>query len=176
MNMNKSFILILSICTVILFLTACNSPQTTTTSTTSDNTQTVIEQQTPDISSISEQAQPANPPGTVEVVYFHVQQRCPTCLCFEDRITYVIDKYFKSEMDSGKLIYKIINISDKANTEIVDKYQAYASQLFINKIIDNKDNITDIVEIWDWKCRSDKPGFDAKIKNLIEQSLLEIGA
>jgi hypothetical protein len=118
---------------------------------------------------------PSNePPNTldrVDVVYFHRPQRCPTCLCFEERIIYVVKTYFQNELKSGKLTFQVCNIGDSKNTDIVKKYGAIGSQLFINTVKDGTDNIKDIQDIWSWSCRSNKAGFDQQVKNVIEQSL-----
>ena len=107
----------------------------------------------------------------VDVVYFHTAQRCVTCLCFEERINYVVNTYFSSELKGGKMTYLVLSIGDSKNKAIVTKYGAVGSQLFINTIVNGKENIKDIEDIWDWSCRSNKPLFDYKVKNVIERSL-----
>ena len=110
----------------------------------------------------------------VDVVYFHRPQRCVTCLCFEERIRYVVSTYFQSELDSGKMTFGVYNVGDSKNTSIVKKYGAYSSQLFINTVKDGTDHIRDIQDIWSWRCTSNKAGFDQQVKSVIEQSLEEI--
>jgi hypothetical protein len=107
----------------------------------------------------------------VDVIYFHRPQRCPTCLCFEERIRYVVSTYFQNELDRGQMTFGVYNIGDSKNTDIVKKYGAVGSQLFINTVKDGTDNIKDIQDIWSWSCRTNKAGFDQKVKNVIEQSL-----
>jgi hypothetical protein len=107
----------------------------------------------------------------VDVVYFHRPQRCPTCLCFEERIRYVVSTYFQNELDSGQMTFGVYNIGDSKNADIVKKYGAVGSQLFINTMKDGTDHITDIQDIWSWSCRTNKAGFDQKVKNVIGQSL-----
>ena len=107
----------------------------------------------------------------VDVIYFHRPQRCPTCLCFEERIRYVMSTYFQDELNSGEMTFGVYNIGDSKNAAIVKKYGAVGSQLFINTVKDGTDHITDIQDIWSWNCRSDKEGFDQQVKNVIEQSL-----
>jgi hypothetical protein len=111
------------------------------------------------------------PANRVEVAYFHMPQRCVTCICFEQRADYVVKTYFQNEMASGKLTFQIYNIGDKSNVAIVKRYNALGSQLFVNMIINNDDHIKDIQDVWDWHCTSDKPGFDDKVRTVIKQSL-----
>jgi hypothetical protein len=69
------------------------------------------------------------------------------------------------------MTFGVYDIGDSKNTDIVNKYSAISSQLFINTVKDNTDNIKDIQDIWSWSCRTDKAGFDQKVKNVIGQSL-----
>jgi len=124
-----------------------------------------------DNSSIQAQDDSIILPDRVDVVYFHQSQRCPTCLCFEERVRYVVSTYFQGQLDSGKMTFGVYDISDSQNTEIVTKYGAVGSQLFINIVRGDTDNIKDIQDIWSWNCRGDKPGFDQQVRNLIQQSL-----
>ena len=113
-------------------------------------------------------------PNRVEIIYFHVNQRCPTCLCFEQQANHVIEAYFGDAISSGKLTYQVLNAQEQQNAAIAKKYGAVGSQLFINTVVNGKDNIEDIQDIWNWNCRNNKPGFDLKVRSVIEYSLKEI--
>jgi len=103
-----------------------------------------------------------------------MNQRCPTCLCFEERINAVIARYFSDAIASGKLTYKVLNAQDPLNGAFVKKFKPVGSQLFIDTIVNGFDNIEDIQAIWDWDCRTDQPGFDQKVKETIEARLKSI--
>ena len=107
----------------------------------------------------------------IEIIYSHMNQRCPTCLCFEERINTVIEKYFSEQISSGRLTYKVLNAQEPQNAAFAGKYRAVGSQLFINTVVNGFDNIEDIQDIWNWDCRNNRPGFDLKVKNVIEQRL-----
>jgi len=113
-------------------------------------------------------------PDRVDVIYFHRPQRCVTCLCFEERVRYVVSTYFQNELNSGKMTFGVYDIGDSKNADIVNKYGAIGSQLFINTIKDDTDHIRDIQDIWSWHCTSNKQSFDQKVKNVIDQSLEDI--
>jgi hypothetical protein len=114
------------------------------------------------------------PPNRVDVIYFHVNQRCVTCLCFEQQVNHVIEAYFGDAITSGKLTYRVLNLQKAENTTIARKYGAVGSQLFINTVVNGKDHIEDIQDIWNWNCRNNKPGFDLKVRSVFEYSLKEI--
>ena len=138
---------------------AQSGPDTITTTETADN--------------LTTGGTPAWSPSAnrVDVIYFHVNQRCPTCICFEDRVNHVIETDFKDAIASGKLTYRVLNAQQEQNAEIARKYGVVGSQLFINTVINGKDSIKDIQEIWKWNCRGDAPIFDRKVKGVIEGSL-----
>jgi hypothetical protein len=116
--------------------------------------------------------QPQSPlPNRVDVIYFHVNQRCPTCLCFEKQVNQVIEAYFGDALKSGKLTYRVLNAQQQQNAAIARKYGVVGSQLFINTVVNGKDNIEDIRDIWNWNCRYDAPSFDSKVRSAIEGRL-----
>jgi hypothetical protein len=117
-------------------------------------------------------AQPQPPlPNRIDVIYFHVNQRCPTCLCFEERVNQVIKAYFSDALNSGNLTYRVLNAQQEQNANIARKYGVVGSQLFINTVVNGKDNIKDIKEIWDWNCRAPNTSFDGKVRSIIEESV-----
>ncbi|MBN1376282.1 MAG: hypothetical protein JXA01_09015 [Dehalococcoidia bacterium] len=107
----------------------------------------------------------------IDVVYFHVNQRCVTCLCFEEHINSVIEKYFTNAIESEKLTYRVLNAQIPQNAEIAGKYGAVGSQLFINTITGGEDHIEDIANIWYWNCRNNPKAFELKVRSVIEQQL-----
>jgi len=110
-------------------------------------------------------------PNRVDVIYFHVNQRCPTCLCFEQQVNHIIEADFSDEISSGRLTYKVLNSQQVQNAEIARKYGAVGSQLFINTVVNGEDHIKDIQDIWNWNCRYNAPNFDRNVRNAIESSL-----
>ena len=109
------------------------------------------------------------PADRVEVVYFHRTQRCPKCIYAEDGIRYTVETYFKDEQDSGKVTFQVINVEDEEKADIVEKYGAYGSQLFINTIKDGTDHIEHVTDIW--LVIGDDEAFAEIVKSKIEKSL-----
>jgi hypothetical protein len=131
---------------------------------------------TPSQTQVPEGEPPTSSPTTtptvkVDLLYFHRPQRCTKCLCFERRVSDVVSEYFQDQIDSGQLTFQILNIGDKENYALVQKYRAVGSQLFINTIINGEEHIKDVQEIWSWKCTSNTDRFDREVKNIIELSL-----
>ena len=88
------------------------------------------------------------PADRVKVVYFHRAQRCYSCVYAEAGTRYTVETYFEDELDSGKVIFKVVNVEDKENATIVKKYGAFTSSLFINTIRDGTDHIEEVTDIW----------------------------
>ncbi len=71
--------------------------------------------------------------NTLEVLYFHGKQRCITCRAIEMLTKEVLDSDFAEAQKSGKLVFKIIDISQKENKAIAEKYEVAWSSLILNK-------------------------------------------
>ena len=105
----------------------------------------------------------------VEVVYFHRIQRCHSCTYAEEQTVYTLETYFKDEMDSGKITFQSVNVENENNAIIVEKYGAYTSQLFINVINGDTENIEEIQEFWDFI--DDDEGFSNMIITKVNEAL-----
>ena len=75
--------------------------------------------------------------------YFHGKQRCITCRAIEMLTKEVLDSDFAEAQKSGKLVFKIIDISQKENKAIAEKYEVAWSSLILNKG-GNVVNLTDM--------------------------------
>jgi hypothetical protein len=88
------------------------------------------------------------PADRVDVVYFHRTVRCPTCIHAEELTRYTLETYFAAELASRKLTFQSIDVQDSENAAIVQKYDAYGSQLFINTIKDGTDHIEEATDLY----------------------------
>ena len=104
---------------------------------------------TPTNTQVTPTPQPStNVTNVVEVVYFHRTQRCYSCRYAGDTTKYAVETYFTQELANGKLVFKMVDVQDKANASIAERYGAYGSSLFINEIIDGIDHIEPVTDIW----------------------------
>jgi hypothetical protein len=172
--MNRILILLLT--TGMIAVSACASgAQVSPPASAQPATSPAVQASAPQVAS------PAAPPAApvtkpllanrVDVIYFHMNQRCVTCLCFEEHVNQVVQNNFADAISTGKLTYRVLNAQDKQNADIARKYQVVGSQLFINSVINGDDHIKDLQEIWDWDCRGNAQSFEAKVKNAIELRL-----
>ena len=105
------------------------------------------------------------------MVYFHRPQRCSGCVYAETGTRYTLENYFADELAEGKIIFKVINLGDEANTTMVERYGAHTSSLFINSIRDGTDHIEEVTDIWLVLGKDSE--FVAIVKNKIESCLGE---
>ena len=109
------------------------------------------------------------PVDRVEVVYFHRTSRCSGCIYAEEATRHTVEDYFEDELANGKLNLEVLDVEDKENAVVVDKYGAFTSSLFINTIRGGTDHIEEVEEIWYFL--GDDEEFVEVVKNKIEKSL-----
>jgi hypothetical protein len=69
----------------------------------------------------------------LQVFYFHTAIRCPSCTAIENNTKKVLDKNYKTLLDSGIIKFYSYNIDDKENRSIIEKYEiSYLTLLIVN--------------------------------------------
>lgn len=81
---------------------------------------------------------PAGPPAQATVsgskivaYYFHVNVRCTTCRTIEDWSRKTIQKKFASELGSGKIEWKLVNVQQSENKHFIKDYQLFTRPLVL---------------------------------------------
>lgn len=93
----------------------------------------------------------------VTVYYFHGTFRCPSCLKIEQYSKEAIEKYFGDELNSGRLVFKVINIEEKGNEHFVDDYQLYTKSLVLSLVKEGKEiKSENLVKVWEYLGNRDK--------------------
>lgn len=98
--------------------------------------------------SVTQPSQPLGPAEKIEVVHFHGTQQCVSCITVGEFALKTIKEKFPKEFASGKIVFKEINDELKENQFMVMKYKARGSSLFVNSIVEGKDNIKEDVTVW----------------------------
>lgn len=70
-------------------------------------------------------------PTQVDVYYFHATNRCPTCKAIERETKKTIETSFAEQYENGILKLHILNLDDKENEELANKYEIYGSSLIL---------------------------------------------
>lgn len=85
------------------------------------------------------QAQPQEAKDRVEILYFHGKQRCATCLAIEKHTEEAVAARFADELESGRVVFRTIDLSEAENGQIAEKYEVAWSTLLVSKWEDGKD-------------------------------------
>ena len=107
----------------------------------------------------------------VEVLYFHGKQRCITCKSIEKHTKDVLTAYFADQVKNGKIVFRVIDISQPANEKIAEKYEVTWSSLFINKWKGGKEKVNNMTEFGISYAKSSPDVFKAGVKKKIEELL-----
>lgn len=94
------------------------------------------------------EVQKTKPAEKVQVYVFHSTNRCYSCITMGEYTKATVDEFFQPELRDGKIEFKEINVDLPANKEVVTKFRAAGSSLFLNPIIDGEDNIKEEVQAW----------------------------
>lgn len=115
----------------------------------------------------NKQSQSSNNSDVLEVMYFHGKQRCMTCLAIESLTTEVLNADYAQQVNNGKIVYKVIDISTEEGEKIADRYEVTWSSLILDK--NGKTvNLTDMAFSY---ARSQPEVFKVKLKEEINKSL-----
>lgn len=97
------------------------------------------------------------PDNKVVAYYFYGIRRCPTCLKLEQYFKEVIENNFMSELASGKLEFKAINVEVKGNEHFVKDYQLYTKSLVLSLVMSGKEvRSKNLAAIWEFVGNKDK--------------------
>lgn len=108
----------------------------------------------------------------VYAYYFHGSMRCSTCYKLEQYSKEAIESNFKSELASGELEFKVINIEEKGNAHFINDYQLYTKALVLSLVKDGKEvKSKNLNKIWELVGNKDK--FIAYIKEKVANFLKE---
>lgn len=108
---------------------------------------------------------------TVEVLYFHGKQRCPTCIAIGTYSKEVVSKDFPAQVKSGALKFKEIDISTPEGEKVADKYHVTWSSLYVNRWQNGKEVRNDMTRFGFENARTNTPAFKDGLKSKISQLL-----
>jgi len=106
----------------------------------------------------------------IEVLDFHSTHRCMTCNAIEANTKYTLDLYFSKELKDDVITFQVINVDEKKNEKIAEKFEASGTALFLNVIRNGKEtqiNLTDFA----FMNGNDKETFSKELKSKIGTEL-----
>ncbi|MGM9832912.1 MAG: nitrophenyl compound nitroreductase subunit ArsF family protein [Candidatus Limisoma sp.] len=107
----------------------------------------------------------------VEVVYFHGAQRCPTCRAIEKCTRELLEAEFADELKSGKVVFKVVDISTTDGESLADQYEVTWSSLFVNEWKGGNESRNDMTDFAFGNARSNPDEFKAELAETIRKML-----
>ena len=119
-------------------------------------------------SSAAVESQPAN--DAVMVYHFHGNMRCPTCRAIESQAHETVQSDFASQLNSGEVIWKVLNYEEPAGTELGRKFEVQMPVVVVARTNGGE------IEEWSrldqvWALVGDRPAFAEFIRNEISRML-----
>lgn len=105
----------------------------------------------------------------IQVFLFHATQRCSSCIAIGKYTKETVEQNFPEELKSGKIEFREINIDLPENKELASKFKATGSALFVNAIINGKDNMKQDIQVW--KLTSNEQKFISYLSGEIKKLL-----
>ena len=120
---------------------------------------------------VTAKEQAAGAKDCVEVLYFHGKQRCVTCRAIEKNAKDLLDAKFAEQMRQGRVVWRVIDISQKENAQIAEKYQVTWSSLFLVSHKNSKERAENLTEFAFGNARSNPDKFKEGLQQRINQAL-----
>jgi hypothetical protein len=107
------------------------------------------------------------------VYYFMSTYRCPSCVYIEKTTKAVVESVFASQVKTGRMIFKAINIDEAENKHYDKDYKLYAQSVILSDVKDGKElrwlNLDKI-----WKLLNDDKAFQEYIVKEIKGYLVSM--
>jgi hypothetical protein len=113
------------------------------------------------------------PKDSVVVYYIHGGPRCPNCYNMENWTKELVEKDFKDQVDSGKLVFKAIDTDIKENEHYLKDYKLYTKAVVLSLVKGGVEvSYVNLTKVWDHLRSKEK--FREYEKCEIEKLLKEI--
>jgi hypothetical protein len=91
------------------------------------------------------------PPGAVEpleVAYFHRTNRCKSCLKAEELTRKALDALYADRLQRGDMVMLVEDVQQPADPELVRRYEAYGSSLYLGVVKGGVTYVYPVNDIW----------------------------
>ena len=106
----------------------------------------------------------------IEVYHFHGESQCSSCIAVGNLAEETVNTYFSNELKSGKIVFGHINGELAQNRDLVMKYGATGSSLWIGTYTkDGQFKAEQNTNVW-YKINN-KPDYLSYLKGIIETKL-----
>lgn len=107
----------------------------------------------------------------LEVMYFHITDRCQACYQIEENLRATMFRYFKKQMKRGEIDLYILNCELEENQELVLKYDAFGSALVLTPYYQGTELETEDISAWSFQMSGNKKLFVKELREMIKSHL-----
>ncbi|MEI6766819.1 MAG: nitrophenyl compound nitroreductase subunit ArsF family protein [Bacteroidota bacterium] len=107
----------------------------------------------------------------LKVYYFHITNRCHTCISIETNIRKTINENFLNQLETGIIDLYIMNCELPENQTLVKKYDAYGATLALTSYTNGKEQKTEDLTNWAFQKIHSSDVFVTELKLKIEDYL-----
>jgi hypothetical protein len=118
----------------------------------------------------AQQNNPAKGPVKLWVYYFHPTERCPIDQSIEENTRKLMQNDFAKEIKDGTIKFQVLNTDDKANKQIVSKFDMNAQALYLVNMVNGKEVKKDLTE-FAFSCGQSNP---VKFKTGLRDEILKL--
>ncbi|MGM5480890.1 MAG: nitrophenyl compound nitroreductase subunit ArsF family protein [Nanobdellota archaeon] len=105
----------------------------------------------------------------LEIYHFHGANQCHSCVTVGDYAEETVNTYFEDELEDGVIVFDHVNGELPENKELVKKYGATGSSLWLGTYDDGTFTAEENTRVW-YKIQ-DKEEYMNYLKGVIEQKL-----
>jgi len=98
----------------------------------------------------------------IDVIDFHNEHRCKTCLTIQSLTEEVLNTTFAAEKKAGSITFRLVNVDDAANAKVAEEFGAYGTALFLHVHKNGKPEKIDLTE-WAFMMANDAAKFKAEL-------------
>ena len=107
----------------------------------------------------------------IQVLYFHITNRCNTCLSIESELRKIIIENYKDKLDSGMIRFASINVELPEYLWLANKYETAGASLFLRKYNKGKEGQKDDLTAWAFSKIHSTDVFDKELQQKINEFL-----
>lgn len=82
----------------------------------------------------------------IEVLDFHTDHRCESCVAIEKLTNETLNEYFKGELKDSTITFSLINVDTPENKELAESYEAFGTSLMISVFKNGEEDVLDLTE------------------------------
>ena len=106
----------------------------------------------------------------IDVIQFHSEHRCETCLKIEAMTKEVLNTGFAPQMKDGTFTFRLVNVEEEANEKIAEEFGAYGTALFLYVHKNGKNEKIDLTE-WAFMKANNAATFKAELTQKLRSTL-----